>query len=125
MSTVLLAEDDPDIRHLVSAKLLRSGFDVIETADGAEALAAIRRRRPDLVLIDLRMPRLEGLEVLRELRADPGTARLPVIVLTARTRGLDAQLGYAAGATDYIVKPFSPRELVRRVEDVLTRADSP
>jgi two-component system phosphate regulon response regulator PhoB len=73
MSTVLLAEDDPDIRHLVSAKLLRSGFDVIETADGAEALAAIRRRRPDLVLIDLRMPRLEGLEVLRELRADPGT----------------------------------------------------
>ncbi|MFI6070707.1 response regulator transcription factor [Actinoplanes sp. NPDC051343] len=125
MSTVLLAEDDPDIRHLVSAKLLRSGFDVIETADGAEALAAIRRRRPDLVLIDLRMPRLEGLEVLRELRADPGTARLPVIVLTARTRGLDAQLGYAAGATDYIVKPFSPRELVRRVEDVLTRAGSP
>jgi two-component system phosphate regulon response regulator PhoB len=125
MSTVLLAEDDPDIRHLVSAKLLRSGFDVIETADVAEALAAIRRRRPDLVLIDLRMPRLEGLEVLRELRADPGTARLPVIVLTARPRGLDAQLGYAAGATDYIVKPFSPRELVRRVEDVLTRAGSP
>ena len=121
MSTVLLAEDDPDIRHLVSAKLRRSGFDVIETVDGADALAAARRHRPDLVLLDLRMPRLDGLEVLRELRADPATARLPIVVLTARTRSLDVELGYATGAIDYVLKPFSPADLVRRVEAALTR----
>jgi two-component system phosphate regulon response regulator PhoB len=121
MSTILLAEDDPDIRHLVSTKLRRSGFDVVETTDGSEALAAARRSHPDLVLLDVRMPRLSGLDVLRELRADPGTARLPIIVLTARTRAVEVELGYAAGATDYIVKPFSPRELVSRVEAALTR----
>ncbi len=121
MSTVLLAEDDPDIRHLISTKLRRSGFDVIETVDGAEALAAARRDHPDLILLDVRMPRLSGFEVLRELRADPGTAALPILILTARTRAVDVELAYAAGATDYIIKPFSPRELVRRVEEALTR----
>jgi two-component system phosphate regulon response regulator PhoB len=120
MSTVLLAEDDPDLRQLVSAKLHGSGYEVIETADSG-ALAAIRRDHPDLVLLDLRLPGLEALDVLRRLRADPDTARLPVIVLTAHHRALDAELGGAAGATDYLVKPFSPRELVRRVEDALTR----
>lgn len=119
MSTVLLAEDDPDIRHLVAAKLHDSGFEVIET-DG-DALAAIRRDHPDVVLLDLRQPELEALEVLRELRADPGTAELPVIVLGAHPRSLDDELGRAAGATDYLVKPFSPGELVRRIEDALTR----
>jgi DNA-binding response OmpR family regulator len=121
MSTVLLSEGDPDIRHLVSSELLRSGFDVLETEGDDETLAAIRRAHPDLVLLDLRRPRLEGLEVLRELRADPGTARLPVIVLTARPGPLDVELSHAAGATDYLVKPFSPGELVRRIEDALTR----
>jgi two-component system phosphate regulon response regulator PhoB len=121
MSTILLAEDDPDIRHLVSTKLRRSGFDVVETADGVEALDAARRAHPDLILLDVRMPRLGGFEVLRELRADPGTAGLPILILTARARAVDVELAYAAGATDYIVKPFSPRELVRRVEEALTR----
>jgi len=120
MSTVLLAEDDPDLRHLVSTKLHGSGFDVIETAD-RDALAAIRREHPDLVLLDVRRPGLEALDVLRRLRADPDTARLPVIVLTARPRSVDDALGEAAGATDYLIKPFSPRELVRRIEDALTR----
>ena len=116
MSTVLLAEDDPDLRHLVSAKLHGSGFDVIETAD-RDALVTIRREHPDVVLLDLRRPGLETLEVLRRLRADPDTAALPVIVLTARPRSLDE----AAGTTDYLLKPFSPSELVRRIEDALTR----
>jgi two-component system phosphate regulon response regulator PhoB len=124
VSTVLLAEDDPDIRHLISAKLRASGYEVIETADGAEALDAARRGHPDLILLDVRMPRLDGLAVLRELRADPGSARLPILLLTAHTRPLDLELGYAAGATGYIVKPFSPRELVLRVEETLTRVGS-
>jgi two-component system, OmpR family, phosphate regulon response regulator PhoB len=124
MSTILLAEDDPDIRHLVTAKLSRSGFEVIETGDGAEALAAVRRHHPDLVLLDLRMPRLDGIEVLRALRADPATARLPILILTARAHPLDVERGEEAGATDYILKPFSPRELVRRIEDALTRVGS-
>jgi two-component system phosphate regulon response regulator PhoB len=124
MSTVLLAEDDPDIRHLVSARLRRSGFEVVETGDGDAALAATRRSRPDLVLLDLRMPRLDGLDVLRALRADPATARLPVLILTARTRPLDVEPGRDAGVTGYIVKPFSPGELVRRVEETLTRVGS-
>jgi len=114
MSTVLLAEDDPDIRHLVSAELVRHGFDVIETGDD-DALAAIRREGPDLVLLDLRRPGLEGLEVIRELRADPGTAGLPVIVLAAHAEafGLDG--------TECVVKPFRPQDLVRRVESALGR----
>jgi len=119
MSTVLVAEDDPDLRHLVSAKLHGSGYDVIETADGA-VLAAIRRDHPDLVLLDLRRPRLEALDLLRRLRADPDTARLPVIVLAAHHRTLAAELAGAAGETHCLVKPFSPRELVRRIEEALT-----
>ena len=121
MSTVLLAEDDPDIRHLISVKLRRSGFDVVETVDGAEALAAARRSRPDLGLLDLQKPQQDNHETHRELRADPGNDRLPILILTARNRPVAAEL---RGATDYIVKPFSPRELVRRVEEALTAVGS-
>jgi two-component system phosphate regulon response regulator PhoB len=122
MSTILLAEDDPDIRHLVTYKLTRSGFDVVEVADGRAALAAARADPPDLVLLDLRMPHLSGLEVCRELRAGSRTAAVPIIILSARSRPQDVEQAFAAGATDYVVKPFSPRELVRRVESVLAGA---
>jgi two-component system phosphate regulon response regulator PhoB len=121
MSTILLAEDDPDILHMVSYKLRGAGFDVVETADGFAALRAARHRTPDLILLDVRMPRLDGLAVCRELRAGAVTHRVPIIMLTARARPQDREQAYAAGATDYIVKPFSPRDLVHRVEAVLAR----
>ena len=121
MSTILLAEDDPDIRHLVSVKLGRGGFDVVAVPDGFAALREAHRQPPDLVLLDVRMPRMSGIEVCRELRAGPHTADVPIIMLTARARTQDLEQAYAAGATDYIVKPFSPRDLLERVEAVLSR----
>ena len=121
MSTILLAEDDPDILHMVAYKLRRAGFEVVETTDGVAALDACRREPPDLVLLDVRMPRMDGIAVCRELRAAPRTGDLPIIMLTARAREQDRELAVAAGATDYVVKPFSPRALVERVEAVLVR----
>jgi two-component system, OmpR family, phosphate regulon response regulator PhoB len=121
MSTILLVEDDPDIRHLVSYKLVRGGFDVIEAADGVAALHEARRHAPDLVILDVRMPRMSGLEVCRELRAGALTADVPIIMLTARARQQDLEQAFAAGATDYVVKPFSPRALQERVESLLLK----
>ena len=121
MSTILLVEDDPDIRHLVSYKLSKGGWDVIEAADGFAALGHAREKRLDLVILDVCMPRMSGLELCRELRAGPRTADVPIIMLTARARQQDLEQAYAAGATDYIVKPFSPRDLQHRVEALLTR----
>jgi two-component system, OmpR family, phosphate regulon response regulator PhoB len=124
MSTILLVEDDPDIRHLVSYKLTRGGFEVVEAADGFAALDQARRRPPDLVLLDVHMPRMSGLDVCRELRDSPGTERVPIIMLTARSRPEDLEKAYAAGATDYVTKPFSPRALLERVESALQRVGS-
>jgi two-component system phosphate regulon response regulator PhoB len=121
MSNILLVEDDPDIRHLVSYRLTRAGFTVTEAADGVTALHEARGEPPDLIILDVRMPRMSGLEVCRELRAGARTALVPIIMLTARARQQDLEQAYAAGATDYVVKPFSPRELVDRVETVLAR----
>jgi two-component system, OmpR family, phosphate regulon response regulator PhoB len=119
VSTILLVEDDPDIRELVAYKLTRGGFEVIEAADGPAALHAARERPPDAVILDIRLPRLSGIEVCRELRAAPATAAVPIIMLTGAVRLQELEQAYAAGATDYLVKPFSPRELQRRVEAAL------
>ena len=121
MSVVLLVEDDPDIRHLVAYKLAKGGLDVIEAEDGSTALAVARRTRPDLVILDVRMPHKSGLEVCRELRDSPRTADVPIIMLTARARPQDIDQAYAAGATSYVVKPFSPRGLLEQVEAALQR----
>jgi two-component system, OmpR family, phosphate regulon response regulator PhoB len=123
--TILVAEDDPDIRYLVAFKLQRSGFAVIEAADTRTALAVASRHRPDLALLDMCPPRMDGLLVCRELRAVSGTAHLPIVIMTARSRPQDREQAYAAGATDYVVKPFSPRELVERVRAALTGARTP
>jgi two-component system phosphate regulon response regulator PhoB len=119
VSTILLVEDDPDIRELVAYKLTRGGFEVVEAADGPAALQAARERPPDAVILDIRLPRLSGIEVCRELRAAPATAAVPIIMLTGAVRLQELEQAYAAGATDYLVKPFSPRELQRRVEAAL------
>jgi two-component system, OmpR family, phosphate regulon response regulator PhoB len=119
VSTILLVEDDPDIRELVAYKLSRGGFEVIEAADGLAALQAARTRPPDAVVLDMGLPRLSGIEVCRELRAAPATAAVPIIMLTGAVRLQELEQAYAAGASDYLVKPFSPRELQRRVEAAL------
>ena len=122
MSTVLVADDDPDVRDVVVFKLEQSGYDVLVAEDGGAALELARSAIPDLVVLDVMMPRMTGLDVCRELRARQSTARIPVILLTARAQEGDIERGFAWGADDYLTKPFSPRELASRVRAVLARA---
>jgi two-component system phosphate regulon response regulator PhoB len=119
MATVLVADDDADIRDLVSYKLRQAGHDVVSVADGPATVAAARDVRPDLAIVDVTMPGLSGLQICDLLRADETTARIPVILLSARAHAGDSETGLAAGAVAYVTKPFSPRELVQRVETLL------
>jgi two-component system response regulator MtrA len=120
----LIAEDDRDIRELVTAKLGSAGYQVVAVGDGHAALAAAREQRPDVALLDVMMPGISGLDILRQLQDDPETSAIPVILLTARSQEFDVQTGFSIGATDYVVKPFSPRELVVRVDAVLGRTSA-
>jgi two-component system, OmpR family, phosphate regulon response regulator PhoB len=119
---VLVVEDEPDIRNLVVHHLTREGFRCRVAASGAEALARVRTATPDLVVLDLMLPEMDGLEVCRRLRADPATATIPIIMLTAKADEVDRVVGLEMGADDYVAKPFSPKELVARVRAVLRRA---
>jgi DNA-binding response OmpR family regulator len=118
---VLIAEDDRDIRELVTAKLEAAGYQVLAVVDGLQALREIREQRPDVALLDVMMPGISGLDIIATLRRDPNTATVPVILMSAKSQEFDVQSGLAQGAVDYIIKPFSPRELVSRVEAVLRR----
>ena len=118
---VLVADDDPDILDLVRYRLERSGYAVATATDGSEAVRLAGELSPALAVLDVMMPGLTGFEVTRKLRDDPQTARIPVILLTARAQEADVQEGFAAGADDYLRKPFSPRELSARVQAVLGR----
>jgi DNA-binding response OmpR family regulator len=118
---VLVVDDEPTVREVVGDYLRRDGFIVHEAADGAEALAAVTGFRPDLVVLDLMLPAVPGLDVLRELRSG---SSIPVILLTARAEESDRVVGLELGADDYVVKPFSPRELAARVRSVLRRSGS-
>jgi two-component system alkaline phosphatase synthesis response regulator PhoP len=119
---VLVVEDEADIRRLVRYNLEQEGYTVSEAADGEEALALARKQRPHLVVLDLMLPGMSGLEVCRLLRADERTAELPVLMLTARATEVDKVLGLEIGADDYVTKPFSPREVVARVKALMRRA---
>ena len=119
---LLVVEDDHDIAHLLSHSLGRAGFTVDLLHSGAEVQAAVKRTSPDLVLLDLMLPGLDGLEVCRALRGDPRTAAIPIIMLTARAEESDPIVGLELGADDYITKPFSPNEVVARVRALLRRA---
>ena len=121
-SRVLIVEDEPDIRELVVHHLKRDGYEVGSAASGEEALRQVRSMRPDLVVLDLMMPAMNGLEVCRRLRQDPATAGLPIVMLTAKGDEVDRVLGLELGADDYVVKPFSPKELLARVRAVLRRS---
>ncbi|MBW3084607.1 Phosphate regulon transcriptional regulatory protein PhoB [Austwickia sp. TVS 96-490-7B] len=119
--SILVADDDTDIRDLVTFKLTQSGYQVRAVPDGETAWAELQRQPPDVAVLDVMMPGLTGIDVLRRVREDDRTKDIPVILLTARSRDVDREEGYANGASDYLVKPFSPRELVQRVVAVLTR----
>jgi CheY-like chemotaxis protein len=118
---VLVADDDPDILTLVRFGLERAGCEVVAVTDGESALELALERTPDLVVLDVAMPRLDGYEVTRRLRANDGTRPVPVILLTARVLEADMRRATAAGADDYVTKPFSPLELGRRVQAALGR----
>jgi DNA-binding response OmpR family regulator len=120
-SRVLIVEDEPDIRDLLVFHLERDGFQVTKCKSGAEALRLVRSAQPDLVLLDLMLPEIDGLEVCRRLRHDPTTQAVPIVMLTARDDEVDRVLGLELGADDYVIKPFSPRELVARIRAVPRR----
>jgi len=120
--TILVIDDERDLIELVSYNLDKEGFDVICATDGDSGLEIAGKHRPALVVLDLMMPGKDGLEICRQLRGDPRTARLPVIMLTAKATEADRVVGLELGADDYITKPFSPRELVARVKAVLRRS---
>ncbi len=119
---IALVEDEPDIAEVLRYNLVREGFEVEVSSRGDHALESIRQRVPQLVLLDLMLPGLDGLELTRALKRDPLTAAVPVVMLTAKSEEVDRIVGLELGADDYIAKPFSPREVVLRVKAVLRRA---
>ena len=121
MKKVLVVEDELKIARLVRDYLHQAGFAVLEAADGPSALALARQEKPDMVLLDLGLPGMDGLDVTRRLRA---TSAVPIIMLTARTEETDRVVGLELGADDYVIKPFSPKELVARIRAVLRRAEA-
>ena len=118
---VLAADDDEDILELIVFRLERSGYTVLQAHDGAEALELARTTQPDLAVLDVMMPMMDGFELTRRLRKDEATSKMPIILLTSRGQEADIQRGFDAGADDYIRKPFSPEELRSRVQAVLAR----
>jgi DNA-binding response OmpR family regulator len=121
---VLVVEDEPTIAEVVARYLNRAGYQTTVVGDGAAALAEVARRRPDVVVLDVMLPGIDGLEVLRRLRADGATEAMAILLLTARGDEADRVAGLRRGADDYIVKPFSPAELIARVDAVLRRTAS-
>ncbi len=122
MATVLVVDDDRDIRELVAMKLKLDGIEVLEAANGRIALEVLEQHHVDLVVLDLMMPVMDGIEACRAIREREEWKNLPVIMLTARAQSDDVELGFGIGATDYVAKPFSPRELLSRVRGTLARS---
>jgi DNA-binding response OmpR family regulator len=122
MSRILIVEDDRDIADLIVHYLKLAGHDADVLTSGAEALPAVRRQVPDVLILDRMLPALDGLEVCRAMRSDPATASVPIIMLTARAEEADRIVGLELGADDYVTKPFSPKELVARVNALLRRS---
>lgn len=122
MSTILIVEDEQPIRDMVGFALSRAGFELCEAADAEQAYAEIERKRPELILMDWMLPGTSGLELVRRLQRDTNTQSIPVIMLTARSEENDKISGFNAGVDDYISKPFSPAELIARIQAVLRRS---
>jgi two-component system phosphate regulon response regulator PhoB len=122
---ILVVDDEPDLLELVRVSLVQAGHQVETAASGREALDALRRRRPDLLILDLMLPDISGTELCRRLRSERETASLPVLMLTAKADEVDRVVGFELGADDYVTKPFSPRELALRVAALLRRSQAP
>ena len=120
---VLVVDDEKDITALVAYHLEREGFRVLQAHDGLQGLELVKRERPNLLILDLMLPHLSGLDVCRRLRKEPDTARLPILMLTAKAEETDKVLGLELGGDDYLTKPFGPRELVARVKALIRRSE--
>jgi two-component system phosphate regulon response regulator PhoB len=119
---ILVAEDEPDVLSLISSNLVSAGFNVIKAENGLVALNQAKETLPSLIVLDLMLPELSGLEVCKLLKKEPQTAQIPIIMLTAKAEEVDRIVGLELGADDYLTKPFSPRELVLRVKSVIRRS---
>jgi two-component system alkaline phosphatase synthesis response regulator PhoP len=119
MKTILLADDEANLRILVRTTLDDPEYCLLEAADGTTALELARKERPDLLVLDWMMPGINGLEVAKALRQDPATAHIPIIMLTAKGQEMDKERGHSLGTSAYIVKPFSPLELLQKVQEAL------
>ena len=123
--TILVVDDEPDIVEIIQYNLEKSGFDVIVAADGSAALEKARDETPDLIVLDLMLPGLEGTDVCRILKQDERTRSIPILMLTAKSEEIDRIIGLELGADDYVVKPFSPREIALRIRNILRRRTAP
>ena len=117
---ILVVDDEVYILHIIDFSLGAEGYEVITAADGEEAIDRARVEKPDLVVLDIMMPKVDGFEACRRLKADPETSQIPVILLTAKGREVDRQMGMEVGADDYIVKPFSPTKLIEKIGSFLS-----
>jgi DNA-binding response OmpR family regulator len=125
MQSVLVVDDDPDILDLVSFNVSRAGLECLAASGGDEALRIVQGRKPDLIVLDIMLPGVSGIEILKHLKLEPATRGIPVIMLTAREEEVDRILGFELGADDYVTKPFSVRELVLRIRRLLARTEPP
>jgi DNA-binding response OmpR family regulator len=121
---ILVVDDEPDTIELITFNLRNAGYEVITAADGAEALRKARAQTPNLIILDLMLPEIDGMEVNKLLRSDSATAHIPVLMLTAKAGEVDRILGLELGAKDYVTKPFSPRELILRIRNILRQGES-
>jgi CheY-like chemotaxis protein len=125
MPTILVVDDERDIRELVAFSLRFAGIEVLTATDGEEAVLLAAQALPDLILMDVRMPRVDGFEACRRIKASAGIGHIPVVFLSAKGQDAEIQAGFAAGGTDYLVKPFSPLHLAERVRELLASAGAP
>jgi CheY-like chemotaxis protein len=121
MAKILVAEDEPDIRDLIAFTLRFAGHDVVTVGNGAEALESALKEQPDLILMDVRMPRMTGYEACKRLKADPAVKDIPVVFLSAKGQEAEIRAGMEAGASEYLLKPFAPNELADHVIQLLER----
>jgi two-component system alkaline phosphatase synthesis response regulator PhoP len=121
---ILVVDDEIYIVHILDFSLGMEGYEVITALDGEQALEKARSEKPDLIVLDIMMPKLDGYETCKVLKADPDTKDIPVILLSAKGRNVDQKIGFEVGADDYITKPFSPRKLVERINAILGQSSS-
>ena len=118
---VLVVDDEEYIQHILNFSFGAEGYDVVTAADGEEGIKKAKSEKPDIIVLDIMMPKMDGYEACKRLKTDPSTKSIPVILLTAKGREVDRKLGSQAGADDYVVKPFSPGRLIERVEGMMKR----